>query len=54
MEDSGGILAYTNDIIMLESNYQEVKTGTKHLIKNSKDIKLQLNELKAKYMVISR
>lgn len=49
-----GILAYTDNIIILESNKQEVIMGTKELIKNSKDIGLQINESKTKYMVISR
>ncbi|XP_050532870.1 uncharacterized protein LOC126900871 [Daktulosphaira vitifoliae] len=49
-----GILAYADDIIILESNKQEVIMGTKELIKNSKDIGLQINESKTKYMVTSR
>jgi len=34
------------------SDSQEVKTGTTDLIKNSKDIRLQLNELKWVYQRI--
>jgi len=48
-----GILAYADDIIILGSDSQEVKTGTKELIINSKDIGLQINESKTKYMEIS-
>lgn len=43
LEDNGrqcGILAYAEDIITLGSNSQELKTGTKDLIKNIKDIEL--------------
>ncbi|KAF0769503.1 Craniofacial development protein 2 [Aphis craccivora] len=35
---------------MKKSNKQEVIMGTKELIKNSKDIGLQINESKTKYM----
>lgn len=49
-----GVLAYADDIIILGSDSQEVKAGTKELIINSKDIGLQINEGKTKYMVISR
>ena len=49
-----GILAYADDIIVSGSNKQEVILGTKELIKDSKDIGLQNNESKTKYMVISR
>jgi hypothetical protein len=38
-----GILAYADDIIILGSNKQEVIMGTKELIKNTKDIGLQIN-----------
>jgi len=41
MEDNGkkcGILAYTDDIIILRSDSQEVKTSTKDLIKKVKTL----------------
>lgn len=48
------ILAYADDVTILGSDNQEVKTGTKELIINSKDIGLQINEAKTKYTKISR
>lgn len=57
MEDNKkqcGILLYTDDIIILGSNRQEVKMGTKELITNRRNIGLQINESKTKYFVISR
>jgi len=44
--DSGrqfGILTYADAIIILGLDSQEVKSGTKDQIKNSKDIRLKLN-----------
>jgi len=49
-----GVPVYADDIIILRSDSQEIKAGTKELIINSKDIELQINEGKTKYMVISR
>ncbi|KAF0746237.1 Craniofacial development protein 2 [Aphis craccivora] len=48
------VLAYVDDIIILGSDSQEVRTGTKELIINSKNIGLQINKVKTKYIVISR
>jgi Icc-related predicted phosphoesterase len=57
LKDNGrqcGILPYVDDIIIHVSDSEEVKPGIEDLIKNSKDIELQINELKIKYMVIPR
>jgi len=48
-----GILAYADEVIILGLDIQEVKMGTKELIINSKDIGLQINNSKIKYIIIS-
>jgi hypothetical protein len=48
------ILAYTDNIVILNSVGQKVKMDTKELIINSKNTGIQINESKTKYMVISK
>jgi hypothetical protein len=48
------LLAYTDDLVILGSSINEIKTSTEKLFKASKNMGLIVNEEKTKYMVMSR
>lgn len=48
------LLAYADNILILEDSQNEIEESTKRLIKSSKRMKLNINESKTKYMVMNR
>lgn len=48
------LLAYANDLVILGTSINEIKTSAEKLFKVSQNMGLIVNEAKTKYMVLSR
>ena len=48
------LLVYADDVNMLGENLQTIRENTEIFIKASKDIGLEVNSVKTKYMITSR
>jgi hypothetical protein len=48
------LLAYADDVVILGSNEEDIKTTTEELITSAMNMGLMINEGKTKYMIVKR
>lgn len=48
------IIAYTDDVVIIAENQESLKKSTRELIRIAKEIGLNINEEKTKYLILSR